>query len=183
MFSAFIYIPLSFLYIIPMQMYGKAITKEQTSVPKRNFAIYGGLDAVSALMATFAVNYIIDAPLLVLLQQAAIPISMATSKLLLKSRYTYIQYGGALVVMVGLVVVLLPSFSGGATGGTGQLVWFAVMILSCVPMCLSSVYKEQTLGEVDMDVVYLNGWIAVFQFATTIPLSVPSFLAMGRPLR
>jgi hypothetical protein len=34
-----------------------------------------------------------------------------------------------------------------------------------------------------MDVIYLNGWIAVFQFATTLPLSIPSFLAMGRPLR
>jgi len=41
-------------------------------------------------------------------------------------------------------------------------------------MCLSSVYKEKALGETEIDVVYLNGWVAIFQFLIAIPLCVPS---------
>ena len=43
------------------------------------------------------------------------------------------------------------------------LLWALVMIFSCVPMTLSSVYKEKALGETELDPIYLNGWIAVFQ--------------------
>jgi hypothetical protein len=36
------------------------------------------------------------------------------------------------------------------------------------------VYKEKALGEVEIDVIYLNGWVAVFQFLLSIPLLFPS---------
>lgn len=45
---------------------------------------------------------------------------------------------------------------------------------SCVPMTLSTVYKEKALGEVDVDVVYLNGYVAIYQMLITIVLAVPS---------
>lgn len=41
-------------------------------------------------------------------------------------------------------------------------------------MCLSSVYKEIALGETELDPVYLNAWIAVFQFLFSIPLAIPA---------
>ena len=47
-------------------------------------------------------------------------------------------------------------------------------VLSCIPMCLSSVYKEKALGDDDMDVVYLNGWVAVFQFMASLLFAVSS---------
>lgn len=65
---------------------------------------------------------------------------------------------------------------------TMQLVWVMVQVLSCVPMCLSSVYKEKALGEVEIDVTYLNGWVAVFQFILAIPLCIPSAGVQGIPL-
>jgi len=60
---------------------------------------------------------------------------------------------------------------------TKVAIWCFVMILSCVPMTLSSVYKEKSLGEQEIDVVYLNGWVAVFQFLISIPLAIPSAYA------
>ncbi|CAM9685374.1 unnamed protein product, partial [Phaeothamnion confervicola] len=50
-------------------------------------------------------------------------------------------------------------------------------------MCLSSVYKEQALGELDIDVIYLNGWVAVYQFSASVLFAVPSAIAMGLPVR
>jgi len=47
-------------------------------------------------------------------------------------------------------------------------------------MCLSSIYKELALGDTDLDPVYLNAWIAVFQFLFSIPLAIPAAIA-GSP--
>lgn len=49
-------------------------------------------------------------------------------------------------------------------------------------MVLSSVYKESALRGEDIDVVYLNGWIAVFQFLIGLPLLWPSALASNLPI-
>lgn len=49
-------------------------------------------------------------------------------------------------------------------------------------MCLSSVYKEKALGDDDMDVIYLNGWVAVYQFMASLLFAVPSAYAMGLPV-
>ena len=59
-------------------------------------------------------------------------------------------------------------------GGANLFAWSLVMILSSVPMCLSSVYKERALGEAELNPIYLNGWIAIFQFILAIPLSLPA---------
>lgn len=55
-------------------------------------------------------------------------------------------------------------------------------VLSCIPMCLSSVYKEKALGDDDMDVIYLNGWVAVFGFMSSLVFAAPSAYAMGLPV-
>ena len=44
-------------------------------------------------------------------------------------------------------------------------------------LLLGSVYKEKALGDVDIDPVYLNGWVAVYQFLFSIPLLIPSAIA------
>merc|ERR1740130_18175 len=123
--TTFIYIPASFAYIIPMQMQGK-IGEEQTQIPKYKFAIMGCLDSLASAMQIFAVNFITNASILVLLSQSAIPISMMISKLFLKASYSITQYLGALIVCFGIIVVLLPQLSGKSgdeDNGHSQVVW------------------------------------------------------------
>ncbi|CAM9327453.1 unnamed protein product [Scytosiphon promiscuus] len=178
LFTTFVYIPTSFAYIIPMLRYGNAITPEQTSVPKKVFAVMGALDGLSGIMQIFASTYL-GGSLIILLSQAAIPISMVISKRLTGARYSLTQYTGAAVVAAGIVVAIGPSLAvGSGSGGEGQeLIWSIVLVSSCVPMALSSVYKEMALGESELDPIYLNGWVAVFQFLVCIPLAVPAALA------
>jgi len=176
--STFVYIPLSFAYIVPMIRYGSAISPEQRNIRQWDFFVMGALDGVAGLMQSFCSTYIISGSLLILLQQSAIPISMLISAICLKAKYQRLQYLGATVVVIGLIVVLLPSMIGSDDGGgASTLLWGGVMILSCIPMCLSSVYKEKALGEMEIDVVYLNGWIAVWQFAVTILFVIPAAYA------
>lgn len=172
--STFIYLPVSFAYIWPMLKYGTAITPEAEAVPKFKFAVMGLLDSLAGIMQTLATNFLANGSLVILLQQAAIPISMMISYYLMKKRYMNSQYVGAVIVTIGLVVVLLPSFIHPTSSGSNIPLWAGIMVASCIPMCLSSVYKEIALGDADIDAIYMNGWIAVYQMLASIPLLIPS---------
>ena len=258
LFGVLLYIPLTFAYIIPVARFGllnNAITAEQIALPKRPFAIMGCLDCIATMMQIFASVYL-PGPLLILLPQAAIPISMVLSGYLLGQTYRPFQYVGAVIVLAGILVVLEPMithrhvsnfvcqainedrdcsicrvetnqdsclshrldidgdelsllFSSqlnrlwanssnitsdddegqaicawvrSTSASTSQefltLVWSCVMILSCVPMTLSSIYKEIALGDdLELDPIYMNGWIAIFQFFFSLVLAVPAGLA------
>lgn len=173
--TTFVYIPVSFAYIIPMIRRG-VIDEEQVNMSKRPFFVMGGLDAVAGIMQVFAATYL-DGPLLILLSQAAIPMSMLISSYLLKARYSVMQYLGAAVVAGGIACVLAPSIS-----GDGNVLWSIIMIVSTIPMALSSVYKEIALGDQELDPIYLNGWIAVFQFLFSLILCVPASLTSEPPV-
>lgn len=192
-----VYVPVCFAYIIPMVLFTNSISKEQRDIPKYKFAIMGCYDSLAGLLSVFAVNYITSSSTIVLVQQSAIPISMIVSSITLGSKYTKAQYTGASIVMLGIIAVLLPTFfshhaagaeataaqvTAAASEANMQLVWIAVLVVSCVPMCLSSVYKEKALGEVEIDCTYLNGWVAVFQFLIALPLCLPSAQIQGMPV-
>lgn len=183
-----VFIPLCFAYIIPVQICSNKITKEQTDIPKYQFGVMGLFDSIAGIMSTFATNYISNASTMVLVTQSAIPISMFISKISLNAQYTTAQYVGAAIVLSGIVVVLIPGFfatpavpgadaTGAPTSSTAdemQAVWIGILVASCVPSVMSSVYKEKALGETEIDIMYLNGWVAVFQFIVAIPLCIPS---------
>ena len=144
--TSFVYIPVCFAYIIPMAHYGK-IPAEQFEVPKKTFAIMGTLDALAGIMQVFGATYL-PGPMIILMLQAAIPVSMVISRYLVNAQYDRYQYAGALIVAGGILIVLGPSLAGG-----GNIIWSMVLILSTIPMALSSVYKEIALGETELDAV------------------------------
>jgi len=111
---------------------------------------------------------------------------MVISRLLLKAKYTIQHYIGAIIVTLGVLTVLIPGFLGENENGGGStvmlIVWCSVFILSCAPMTLSTVYKEKALGELELDVIYLNGWVAVWQFFFNILMAIPSAYASQIPV-
>jgi len=55
--TTFVYMPLSFAYIIPVAKYGLmngSISQEQLDLPKKPFIIMGGLDSLAGVMQIFA---------------------------------------------------------------------------------------------------------------------------------
>jgi hypothetical protein len=78
-------------------------------------------------------------------------------------------------------VASLEAVSSG--GGENLLMfWSIIMVLSCIPMALSSIYKEMTLSETELDPIYLNGWIAIFQFLYSLVLAAPAGIASSPPV-
>lgn len=97
----------------------------------------------------------VSGPLSVLLGQGAIPISMIASYIFLRARYKLLQNIGAMIIVVGIVVVLIPSLLGNSTGNNP--IWAMVFFLSNVPTALSTVYKEMAFkGQVVFDCLFMN---------------------------
>ncbi|KAL3795523.1 hypothetical protein HJC23_009236 [Cyclotella cryptica] len=277
----FVYVPLCFIYIIPVAKFGllgNAIPTEVSKMSKKPFVIMGLLDCVTCLLMTYAAVHL-PGSLLILLPQAAIPISMLLSNRIKGEKYKSYQYLGAMVVIMGIMVVLEPlmtrrhradyvcqavdeaefcalcseetlqdgclshrtkgeskfqalfgesmldytTYSHDVLLGYGEdstastsgiddpdgsvckwipassstasstsessstiLLWSIVTILACIPMTMSSIYKEMTLSgdssNVDIDPIFLNGWVAFFQFLFSFPLAFPAGMTSNPPV-
>ncbi|KAL7545751.1 hypothetical protein ACHAWF_009104 [Thalassiosira exigua] len=70
------------------------------------------------------------------------------------------------------------------SSATTTLIWSIVTILACIPMALSSIYKELALSgsQTDLDPIFLNGWVALFQLMFSFPLSIPAGIAQTPPV-
>jgi uncharacterized membrane protein len=109
------YIPLCFVYIIPAAYWGwfhtegqpAAITPEHLSMSHRPFLVMGALDCLATTLQFYAAVYL-PGHLLVLLPQAAIPLSLVFSRWFLRKHFSWTQYLGALVVLSGVLLVLEP---------------------------------------------------------------------------
>ena len=67
----FIYIPVSFAYVLPHIYYQTGvITPKMRSIPQRSFMVLGVLDGSAGLMQMFCATFIVDGSLFILLQQA-----------------------------------------------------------------------------------------------------------------
>jgi hypothetical protein len=260
-----------------LHVYPSLINHTITSLQHTNslFSKTVGLfDCITCMLLTFSAVYL-PGSLLILLPQAAIPISMFFSNRIKGDTYAKYQYFGALVVILGILVVLEPlitqrhaeneficvayndefcaacgeesteegclshrertimeldwswknnvhayvaessnsnksssspnngddhdgalcqwvssassvdgsssSSSSSSDSTTTILIWSIVTILACIPMTLSSIYKEMALSgsETTIDPIFLNGWVAWYQFLFSFPLTIPAGMATG----
>ena len=184
--TTFWYIPVSLAYIIPMQKYRPdVITPEARAVPQKVWAVMGLLDSIAGVMQALALDKLTNGGLITLLLQSAIPLSMLITWIFLRTKYSRSQFVGAFIVILGLVAALIPTFTGsdsssdanssGNPSAAFTLAWSAVLVASCIPMCLSSVYKEKALGDTEIDAIYLNYWfVCLFCFLIS-PFHVPAY--------
>jgi CRT-like, chloroquine-resistance transporter-like len=101
----------------------------------------------------------------------------------LKTFYTPFQYVGAVIVLFGLVISVLPSLTG-SSGSAGPPLWDMVFALATIPTALSGVYKEIAFRKAgDMDVFWLNGWVSLFQFLIGLLYAPLAALAQGLPIK
>lgn len=138
-----------------MLKYGTLINKESLLIPQYKWAVMGFLDSVTGIMQSLAVNYVSNGSLVTLLTQSAIPSSMIISYIFLKTRYKATQYLGAVIVAIGIVIVLLPEFTGKSNNANAHnsIAWSLVLIASCIPMCLSRCARLSVVGLLVLDCV------------------------------
>ncbi len=106
-----------------------------------------------------------------LINQCIIPLTLILSKVFLQARYTMRQNIGALIIVAGAVISVMPSIlnSGGASSRTATTVsGVVVFLLSIVPGGFSNVYKEYAFktSEHSVDIYYMTTWVTLFQVLT-----------------
>ena len=77
------------------------------------------------------------------------------------------------------MLVLLPKFLNNNRNDEDRPLFNIIFLLSVVPMALSTVFKEIAFGDTELDVNFVQFWVAVWQLVfgfLLIPLNTLSFL-------
>jgi drug/metabolite transporter (DMT)-like permease len=148
---------------------------DMRSFPKSRFATMGGLDAIAGLFAVVG-GALTAGQTQIVVQQANIPITMLLSRLYLKvSSYTWSQYVGAAVIVLG---GLLSAFGSGVekSGVSAHVLWFGpiLILIGIFPGSMSNVYKEENFKSQNLDIYFLTTYVAVWQTGLSF-LCVPLF--------
>jgi drug/metabolite transporter (DMT)-like permease len=100
-----------------------------------------------------------------LIPQAVIPVSMVLGAIVLGSTFSKLQIAGAAIVMIGVVIVCLPTVLSSASSSVSGR-WTLMLFLSNVPLALSALVKELVLHHRsrDVPVSYLNTAVSFLQF-------------------
>lgn len=161
----------------------KSITKEMRSFPNYKFIFMGIFDSLSVLISTIPAA-LVSGSINVVMSQSVVFVNMIASFVFLHMRYSPLHVCGVALVMAGITVDIWPMFAAEGSGSSDQYtwIWIFLLFLANVPMAASNVYKEKYLKEAQLDVWYLNGWVAFYQFIfglmcfpiTFVPLPAPA---------
>jgi len=154
------YIPIFGGVVLYEMLFTKFITKEMRLFPWWKFFIMGALDAVCGYFVVIGGLYT-SGPMQQLLNQAIIPVTMIGAYFVLKERYSLIQIGGALLIVGGVVLSLVPSLK--SDNSDNIFFWNMFYLLQIIPFAASNVYKDIAFKAVDMDVWYLQFWDVFWQ--------------------
>jgi hypothetical protein len=145
------------------------ITPAMRRSPQGRFAIMGLLDCFGTFLTAMGAVYT-PGQLQPVLNQSLLPCTMLVSALALRSRYSYHQLFGALLIVSGAVISLGPTLSADVAQDTRASA-VAIYWLSNVPMACSAVYKESRFRDEEMDVCWLTQSVSVYQFLLAFALA------------
>eukprot|EP00211_Chloroparvula_japonica_P002652 CAMPEP_0119127852 /NCGR_PEP_ID=MMETSP1310-20130426/6237_1 /TAXON_ID=464262 /ORGANISM="Genus nov. species nov., Strain RCC2339" /LENGTH=508 /DNA_ID=CAMNT_0007118135 /DNA_START=538 /DNA_END=2064 /DNA_ORIENTATION=- len=168
---SFMFVPIYFTGMFFVYMTTGGFVPETTTLWfKRHFVIIGFCNAMNGVLLIFAVPYT-PGTIQAIFTQAIIPFVMIISVVTLKTRYTIFQYVGAVVIVVGVLVTLVPQFTNAeegdveSTGGLGfDVIWWFVFMFGMFPLAAQSVYQEHAFRKAKVNVVYMMAWASLSQF-------------------
>ena len=141
----------------------KDIAREQRAYPLWKFAVLGLSDGLADFLSSVG-GVATPGGLQVLLSQLAIPLTLALSAALLRTRYKTHEVVGAVFILAGVVLAIVPALlpkhtlPAPATTHASALKWYSVAIFaaSTIPQSASVILKEYAFREGALDVVYLS---------------------------
>jgi hypothetical protein len=123
----------------------------------------GGWDFIGTMLTTVAVSRL-PGPQIVLLGQVVLPMSMATSHVLLGSTFSLYQMAAVGIVISGVVVTTAAS-----AGSSSSLFFCLLYAGGMLPYAIASTLKERLFrAHPDLPVVAVNFLTSVFQIAWSL---------------
>eukprot|EP00759_Apiculatamorpha_spiralis_P032652 PhF_6_TR34127/c0_g1_i1/m.49816 len=147
-----------------------------TTPPLVLFICMGVLDGLGNILGLISAPYISGA-MISLMSQAIVAFSMASSILMLRTRYTMWQILGACVILTGAGVALVPDLQSGAGGSVG---YNLVTALSTLPNAISFTLREVVfLNNPGIDIFIVNSHGSLWQLLLT-PIFLPLTLLFNQ---
>jgi drug/metabolite transporter (DMT)-like permease len=146
------------------------ITEEMTNYKKHwKLILIGVFDALNGILIVFS-SALERTPgaLQAILIQTIIPLTIISSKLLLKKKYTMNQLVGGGVCLMGCIVSLIPKFENPEIGNF-NLIYPALFLLGCFPAVLMNIFEEHIFEDIhNYDVYLMLGWESLYQLVTVV---------------
>eukprot|EP01088_Endostelium_zonatum_P015605 TRINITY_DN3915_c0_g1_i1.p1 TRINITY_DN3915_c0_g1~~TRINITY_DN3915_c0_g1_i1.p1 ORF type:complete len:477 (+),score=65.54 TRINITY_DN3915_c0_g1_i1:158-1588(+) len=150
------------------------ITPEMYRPFNWRFVAIGLCDATGQVLGIFSASHI-SGYLTTLLPQGMIPMTMVLCFILLRQRYNLGQVLGALLIIAGAIIVIVPEFKSGASA---TVYWAIIFFFSTLPSALSFTLKEVIFRQKETDIFVVNSLSAIFQLIATA-LYLPIVLIPG----
>eukprot|EP00915_Cephaloidophora_sp_WS-2016_P002594 GHVH01003480.1.p1 GENE.GHVH01003480.1~~GHVH01003480.1.p1 ORF type:complete len:652 (+),score=64.60 GHVH01003480.1:399-2354(+) len=153
--------------------------------PLYKFTAMGVLDGAASVLMMIGGTYTTGSSQ-VILSQTVIPVTLVTCYLGLNRRYHRYQYVGALIIMGGVAVTKLkanPDDSSASLNTSDKLAYNLVFMASTLPAAFSALYKELAFNDVEMNVNYMQFWVALWQFIVGFLLTPMQSLPLLGPQR
>lgn len=153
--------------------------------PMRVYAMTGMLDAMATMMGTLPLPYV-PGPVVSVLSKISVPLLMVGSIVYLRTRYQVTHYLGALVILAGVAVNLVPFLLDAPGGGATQdnpynWFWVALVLAAVVPGVASNLVKERALKGAPSNVWHFNAWVALFQLGWGAAMAWVAFVPFPPP--
>eukprot|EP01071_Lankesteria_metandrocarpae_P002117 Lankesteria_metandrocarpae@DN2090_c0_g1_i1.p1 len=180
-FTTFVYLPV-FGVVVTIAFCNGSIDEEMTSFPKSRFAVMGFLDAAAGILTVVGGAFTAGSTQVVL-QQSMIPATLLLTWLLIGAKYNALQYWGSLVIILGVLVVKLPVLMNPSHNDV--LTFNMIFLTATIPNVLSQVYKEVAFRDAELDVNYMQFWVAIYQFGfgcLLVPFNTLNFLGSQKIL-
>lgn len=182
-----IILPLAYNVILwPIVLYkmyvSKTITMKERMFPQLGIAIMAMFDAASSIVGTWPVPYL-PSSMTNALSNAVLPFTLLFSIVFLGRKYLATHYLGAMLMVTGMTIRLLPSIlnPGPKDHLIAGYVWVPILILSQIPSAASNVYKEGGLQNFESNVWHVNAFVGLYQFLFGI-LTIPTvFIPWPQP--
>jgi len=155
--------------------------------PIKFFVLTGALDGLTTLIRYVAIPHL-PGPFVQILPETGLIFSATVGWLFLKSRYSFWQVWSIFILVCGIIIVVLPSFT---IHGNFQInpLYIILMAISPAPQAISFAVKEHVFSiNRDLDVFVLQSFGSIFQLIWTPIFSPLSFvidmtITQGMPFR
>jgi drug/metabolite transporter (DMT)-like permease len=148
----------------------RSIRIKKQKTPIYRLLILGGLIILSNFLAYCGSRgNLVPGPVVVLLQQLVVPVTLVLSIIFLKTRYKLWHYLGAAFILTGIFIVLWPKLED--ADFTDNAIWaMLLLIVSSIPMSSAIVYMEHALKNTKLGIFYMWMWVNIFEFIVAVPL-------------
>lgn len=184
-FTTIVYVPIFFLLVAYQLTFTTRITKEMRQLPKTTFFLMGMFDSLTGVIAMFG-SVKTSGTLQVLLNNSVVPITMFLSVIILGTSFKASEYLGSVIILAGVVVVVAvpalladPDAEVATVQPRNDITFNIIYFFSVVPSALAAIYKEKLFTQIDLEVNYLQAWVAMWQLLfgfLLIPLNTFKFL-------